>query len=345
MNLISRFNKMIDRTENNEFTLIRDLLSNIGTERKDVLIDVGDDCALTHVPSGQELAFSIDTLVSGVHFFPDCEPESLGHKALAVGLSDLAAVGAEPAWATLALTLPNADRYWIKQFAKGIHRLASEYSLRLVGGDLTRGPLSITMQVMGFVKTGSTIRRSGGQPGDILMVSGYLGNAGLALRHLISSKTEQNKTEIDHQLRIALERPTPRVKLGLGLRKIANAAIDISDGLIGDLGHLTHQSQCGAELQLEQIPMSNSVSEKVRSDNDWSLPLCSGDDYELCFSVPQRKIEKVYKLASQLKCQVTVIGHLSKEPGIRLMTKNGDDLTNDIKKFKKQQYRSYNHFL
>lgn len=267
---------------------------------------------------------SIDTLVSGIHFFPDCDPASLGHKSLAVGLSDLAAVGAEPAWATLALTLPQADASWLNSFAEGLHQLACYHRLRLIGGDLTRGPLSISFQVMGFVAAGQGILRSGAKPGDAILVSGHLGDAGLALQQLLSAQSASHSPiTIDPRVRARLERPTPRVELGLNLRGLASAAIDISDGLLADLGHLLEQSQCGADIECKRLPLSDAVAAVVHQQDQWSLPLSSGDDYELCFTVPRDKLAAVHEIAAAIACPVTVIGSITDQHGIRLLAEDG----------------------
>ena len=268
----------------NEFDLIRTHFAALGAARTDVELGVGDDCALLAVPAGQRLAVSIDTLVCGTHFLPDCDPEALGYKSLAVGLSDLAAMGAEPAWATLALTLPpelvaeHPD--WIAAFARGLGALAQHHGVRLVGGDTTRGPLSVTLQVHGLVPEGAAIRRAGARPGDLIYVSGTLGDAGLALRQILAG------APVEPGLRERLDRPTPRVALGMALRGIATAMIDVSDGLAADLGHILDASGVGAELRLQSLPLSPSVAAVVAADGDWSLPLASGDDYELCFCIP-----------------------------------------------------------
>lgn len=300
-----------------EFDLIRDYFARVGPERADVALSVGDDCALLRVPPGMELAVSIDTLVAGVHFFPECEPESLGHKCLAVGLSDLAAMGAEPAWATLALTLPQADRHWLGRFARGFGRLATEYGVQLVGGDITRGPLTISVQVHGFVAEGNGIRRSGAQPGDLIYVSGTLGDAGLALRQL------QAGEQVLHDLRRRLERPTPRVALGLALRGLASAMIDVSDGLAPDLGHILEASGTGAELRLAELPLSPEVALCTREAPDWALPLGSGDDYELCFTVPEALAGRLGEVAGGIGCPLRRIGRITEARGLRCLLGDG----------------------
>lgn len=304
-----------------EFDLIRRYLTDVGGARDDVLLDVGDDCALVQVPAEYELAMSIDTLVSGVHFLADCDPERLGHKSVAVGLSDLAAMGALPAWATLALTLPDADADWLAAFARGFGALASEQDVRLVGGDLTRGPLTISVQVHGFVPRGHALRRAGARPGDLVCVSGALGDAGLALRHLL------NDEPVDRYLRDRLELPTPRVALGELLRGVATSAIDLSDGLVSDLGHILAASGCGARIELDRLPLADQVAGAVTASSvrggDWALPLASGDDYELCFTIAPEHAAELAVLSAAAGCPLTPIGEIDRQPGLRFMLANG----------------------
>jgi thiamine-monophosphate kinase len=305
----------------NEFDLIRTYFAALGTPREDVELGVGDDCALLAVPPGQRLAVSIDTLVCGTHFLADCDPEALGHKSLAVGLSDLGAMGAEPAWMTLALTLPpelvSRNPNWIAAFARGLGDLALEHGVRLVGGDTTRGPLSVTVQVHGFVPQGAAIRRSGARPGDRVYVSGTLGDAGLALRQILAG------VPVEPGLRERLERPTPRVALGMALRGLATAMIDVSDGLAADLGHILESSGVGAELRLESLPLSLAVAEAVVAAGDWALPLASGDDYELCFCLPTDRETEIRGLAERGGCPLTPIGRIRKDAGLRCLGPDG----------------------
>ncbi len=300
-----------------EFDLIQRHLTGLGATRDDVLLDVGDDCALLQVPPDRELALSIDTLIAGVHFLPETNPEGLGHKSLAVGLSDLAAVGAEPAWATLALTLPTPDEAWLAAFARGFAALARQEDVRLVGGDLTRGPLTISVQVHGLVPKGHALRRSGAQPGDLVCVSGALGDAGLALRHL------QRGESLGDYLRQRLERPTPRVALGEVLRGVATAAIDLSDGLTSDLGHILTASGCGARIELDRLPLADQVAGEVAAQADWALPLSAGDDYELCFTLPSMHIGELKVLAAAADCPLTQIGEIESRQGLRWVTADG----------------------
>jgi len=313
-----------------EFALIRQHLTGLGAERGDVLLDVGDDCALLDVPGDRELALSIDTLVAGVHFLPGTDPEGLGHKALAVGLSDLAAAGAEPAWATLALTLPEADEAWVSAFARGFAALARREDVRLVGGDLTRGPLTISVQVHGLVPRGHGLHRSGARPGDLVCVSGALGDAGLALEHL------QRGEPLGDYLRQRLERPTPRIALGEVLRGAATAAIDLSDGLAADLGHILSASGCGARIELHRLPMADQVAGEVAARQDWRLPLCSGDDYELCFTLPPEHQKELRIMAAASGCPLTQIGEIEAQSGVRWIGADGHPWHGDL--------AGYDHF-
>lgn len=297
-----------------EFALIRTHFARLGAERGDVVLGVGDDCALLRVPPDQELAVSIDTLVVGVHFLADVDPRALGYKCLAVGLSDLAAMGATPAWATLALTLPAEDPAWLGAFAAGFDALARAHGVALVGGDTTRGPLSITVQVHGLVPAGQAIRRSGARPGDLVCVSGTLGDAGLALRGLLAGDP------VAAFPRTRLERPTPRLALGLALRGRATAMIDISDGLLADLGHILEESAAragapgpqplGAEIRLADLPLSPPLRAHLAGTQDWALPLASGDDYELCFTLPPDQLASLAALSQRLDCPLTPIGRI-----------------------------------
>jgi thiamine-monophosphate kinase len=300
-----------------EFDLIRDFFTQVGSGRCDVSLGVGDDCALVRIPPGAELALSIDTLVSGVHFLPDCDPEGLGHKCLAVGLSDLASMGAEPAWATLALTLPGEDRPWLASFARGFAALAREAGVALVGGDTTRGPLTVTVQVHGLVPLGTAVTRRGARPGDLVCVSGTLGDAGLALRR---SKAGD---QVPDDLRRRLERPAPRVALGSALRGLASAMIDVSDGLAADLGHVLGASGVGARIELASLPLSPEVADAVSAEGDWGLPLASGDDYELCFCLPPERLERVQGLQEGLGVRISVVGYLSGEDGLSCLLDDG----------------------
>lgn len=287
-----------------EFDLIKHYFQAATGDRKDVLLGIGDDCALLQVPPGQAVAISTDTLVSGRHFEPGVDPESLGHKALAVNLSDLAAMGAEPAWVSLALTLPAADESWLAAFMRGFVRLARAFAVSLVGGDTTSGPLSISITVQGFVDPDLAMRRDSAQVGDRLYVSGTLGDAGFAL----GMRQRWAPQEDTRAIRERLDRPTPRVSLGLALRGISRCAIDVSDGLGADLGHICEQSGVGARIEVERLPLSGPVRRYVEESGDWLLPLTSGDDYELLFTVSEAQVAMFERRVGNLEVPLSRIG-------------------------------------
>lgn len=255
--------------------------------RDDVALGSGDDCALVNVPSGQQVAITTDTLVSGVHFPVDTAPFDIGFKALAVNLSDLAAMGATPAWVTGALTLPSVDKDWLAEFARGLFAVANKYKVQLIGGDMTKGPLTITLQAMGLVPTGSALIRSGAKVGDLIYVSNVVGDAGLALQFL--TKKIVVAPEWQSQILTRFNQPEPRVHLGEQLRGVASAAIDISDGLAADLRHILEKSKVGARIYVDKLPLSAALKNSVDVKLAIELALTAGDDYELCFTVPKEK--------------------------------------------------------
>ena len=304
-----------------EFDLIRRHFATLTPPRADVLLGIGDDAAILRVPSDRQLAVSVDTLVSGVHFLPSVSPEALGHKALAVNLSDLAAMGAEPAWVTLALSLPEPDEVWLTAFAQGFAALAARYGVALVGGDTTRGPLSITVQVHGFVPDGQAIRRSGARVGDGVYVTGTLGDAALCLRDLLSDPAACGTSRL---LRERLERPQPRIEAGQALRALATSAIDISDGLLADLGHILQASGVGARLSLDQLPLSNAFAEWLAASGDWSPALTGGDDYELCFTLSPQHERRIDGMVAELGLAMTRVGTIEETQGLRVRLPDGE---------------------
>jgi len=304
-----------------EFDLIRHFFTEQSTQRVDVPLGIGDDAALLASPPGSVLAVSMDTLIAGVHFPLDTAARAVGYKSLAVNLSDLAAMGAEPAWATLALTLPTADTSWLTGFAQGFFDLASEHDVQLVGGDTTRGPLSITVQVMGFVPQGQALLRSGAKPGDGVFFTGTVGDAGLGLRLYQQQLDASN--EATAKLIQRLEFPTPRISTGLALRGYASSAIDVSDGLAADLAHVLTASSVGADIQIDQLPLS-AAYRSLASADDWQAAVSAGDDYELCFTLPVG--QEAASLAG-LGCDCTRIGEISASPGLRWRDANDRQLT------------------
>ncbi len=278
-----------------EFDLIRRYFTRA---TPGAVLGVGDDAALLRIGSGMELAVSTDMLVSGSHFLPDADPFLLGHKTLAVNLSDMAAMGAQPRWATLALSLPQADETWLQQFSAGFFALAEQHGIELIGGDTTRGPLNLCVTIMGEVPQGMALRRDGAQAGDDVWVSGTLGDAALALAHL-QGKVQLPAADFS-SCAPALHQPTPRVALGIALRGVAHSAIDISDGLLADLGHILECSRVGAEIRFDALPVSEVLRSRSRG-NDGELVqrfiLAGGDDYELCFTAPVARRNAVEKIS------------------------------------------------
>jgi len=302
-----------------EFELIQQYFNRALKHSSGIIQGIGDDAAIVTVPSNMELVLSMDTLVQDVHFFANTRPEDVGYKALAVNLSDLAAVGAKPRWVTLSLTLPEADQAWLDKFTQGFFELANQTSVALIGGDLSRGPLSITVQAHGFLPQGKAILRNGAQLDDLIYVSGQLGDAGLALKLLDNTITipEKNHTEVFNRL----NRPCPRTELGMTLRDIATSAVDISDGLATDLGHILDASQCGAILNPEALPLSKAFN-GLSTEEAWKIALTSGDDYELCFTIPADK-KVVLENELQSDIPLTCIGTIVPEAGVQWIKSDG----------------------
>jgi thiamine-monophosphate kinase len=303
-----------------EFALV-DLIRARVRLRPDVACGIGDDAAVLRVPDGQALVVTSDTLVSGVHFPPDTTPADIGWKALAVNLSDLAAMAATPAWCTLALTLPTADAEWLEQFLDGFLALADEHGVCLVGGDTTRGPLSITVTAHGLVPEGQALLRSTARAGDDVWVTGTLGDAAGALQQWRARGPASAK------LRHRLDRPTPRVAAGLALRGLASAGIDLSDGLVADLGHVLAASGVGARIDLGRLPTTRTLADHFDEAARWPLQLAGGDDYELCFTAPPSAALALEQALAACGERATVVGQLVAEPGLRLGTPDGEDYT------------------
>jgi thiamine-monophosphate kinase len=285
------------------------------------VLGVGDDCALVDVTNGMDLAVSVDTMVSGTHFFPDVDPENLGHKALAVNLSDMAAMGALPYWAMLALTLPKVDHVWLAAFAKGFFDLAEEFNVSLIGGDTTRGPLTLTVTIMGEVPAGAALRRSGAKVGNDIWVSGNIGDAALAVAHrhgkLVLAEADY------HEAVMRLYEPMPRVALGQALRGLATAAIDVSDGLLADLGHICKLSGVGATVDLAAIPVSAIGAKHVGTDAGRNAIVAGGDDYELCFTAHPNSRESIQDLTKVLHVPLARIGQVKRGKGVSLLGPDG----------------------
>ncbi len=278
-------------------------------------LGIGDDAALISMGAGMQLAISSDMLVAGTHFFHDAAPYDVGWKALAVNISDMAAMGAQAKWATLAIALPEVNEAWLREFSRGFFACSAEFNIDLIGGDTTRGPLNISVTIMGEVPTGQAIKRCGAQVGDDIWVSGRLGSAALGLAHL------QGKTHVPEDTLPAclntLHTPSPRAALGLALRSIATSCIDVSDGLLADLGHILKASHCGATLDLEKIPCIEYFKNDLDNAETQQMLLAGGDDYELCFTAPKSKCEEINLLSKQLNLVITCIASTRTDIGLQ----------------------------
>lgn len=290
-----------------EFSLIRKYFTQPLKNSSVNQLGIGDDCALMNIPKDYELAISTDTMIEQVHFFTHANPKQLGHKLLAVNLSDLAAMGANPVSLTLALTMPKIDEHWLSGFSQGLKELAQQFSVDIIGGDTTSGSLALTVQAMGLIPRGQALKRSGAKTGDLIFVTGCLGDAGLGLKieqGYLCSSPEQALQQF-HQ-------PQPKITEGIAIREYANACIDLSDGIASDLGHILQQSGVGAKLDWDKIPRSKQVNEYIQETDDWSLPLVAGEDYQLCFTVSPDKVDLI-----QIEC--THVGIIEVEKGLRIL--------------------------
>lgn len=326
-----------------EFALIRHYFATLTPERPGVRLGVGDDCALLDPPVGETLAVTTDTLVAGRHFPQATRAFDIGWKALAVSVSDLAAMAATPRWFVLALTLPEADESWLAEFAHGLAAMAHAAGIALVGGDTTRGPLSLTITAVGSVPAAQALRRDGARAGDAICVTGTLGDAALALRRGAAYPSLADagganaclQTEADDAaLRIRLDRPTPRVEAAVALRGLAHAAIDLSDGLAGDLAHVLAASGVGAEIEAERLPMSPAFARLATVDDRLALQAAGGDDYELCFCLPPERLDEARAQLGDLP--LTAIGRITAEPGLRWRSADGGWL--------EPRLQAYRHF-
>ncbi len=305
-----------------EFSLIEKYFKSKTISRKDVLLGIGDDAALLTIPQKQLLVSSIDTLIENVHFLASTKAFDVGYKSLAANLSDLAAMGANPAWFLLALTLPTINTAWLDEFTQGLFECATQFNLQLVGGDLTRGPLSITIQINGFVPEKKALCRSGAKAGDKIYVSGTLGDAGLGLK--IAKNNDQNFFEHSEKLFLLdkLNKPIPKIQLGILLRELASSAIDISDGLAADLDHILKSSDVGACINAEKIPLSSALK-KLSQAEALQFAMTAGDDYELCFTIPSEKEEEFIAYIKKHAVNCTCIGVIEKTLGLRTIGFSG----------------------
>lgn len=317
----------------NEFSLIDQFFKPFPIKRKDVLFGIGDDAACMQVPSGYDLLVSTDTLVSGVHFLPEWNAYDIACKSVMVNVSDMAAMAAEPCWVTLALTLPELNQAWLTDFAKGLNHSLNQFNIDLIGGDTTHGPLSMTITIMGLAPHAKAIRRSGAKPGDIIVVSGQLGAAALAVNSL---KRENIAAEDKAELMDKLLHPVPRVDLTNLLRAYASAAIDISDGLAADLNHICVASGVGGVLTKDAIPLHPLLTKYLNKQQAVDLALTGGDDYEICFIVPEPRLNALLTELNKVKINAYPIGVIEEKNGLRLKGADGklEDLTP----------RGYSHF-
>lgn len=319
-----------------EFDIIENFFMHHQKQRDDVVVGIGDDGAVVKVPHDKELVIAVDTLVEGVHFIKNVLPENLGYKALAVNLSDLAAMGALPRWTTLSLTLPYVEADWLTAFSDGFFSLCKQYDMQLIGGDITQGPLTVSVQVHGFVNAGCAVRRQGANPGDLIYVTSTLGDAGLALQCL-NRKIELSKEAQTHVLQ-RLHRPTPRVNEALKIAKFLSAAIDVSDGLAADLKHILDVSHVGATLFVDRLPLSDALRQQLSLEDAWQLALGAGDDYELCFTVPKKHRVQLEACMQDFSCACTCIGEITSNSELGLRCQKNDGSLLDV------THTGYQHF-
>ncbi|MCL6337499.1 thiamine-phosphate kinase [Pectobacterium carotovorum subsp. carotovorum] len=318
-----------------EFDLIARYFNRVRSSRRDVELGIGDDCALLTVADKQMLAVSTDTLVSGVHFLPDIDPADLGYKSLAVNLSDLAAMGADPAWLSLAITLPKSNSQWLSAYSDSLFELLDYYGMQLVGGDTTRGPLSLTLTIHGLVPAGRALTRRGARIGDWIYVTGSLGDSAAGLAILQNTLHVEDEETRQRLLQRHL-RPQPRILQGQALRDLASSAIDLSDGLISDLQHILKASECGARINLDAIPQSDWLRGCVDEEQALRWALSGGEDYELCFTVPEINRGALELALGHLGADYTCIGQIGpSSEGLRFFRDN---------KVTELNWKGYDHF-
>ena len=323
----------------NEFSLIEQYFAEFSFVRKDVLIGIGDDAAITQVPQNQCLATTTDTLISGVHFLPNTSAQDIAHKAIAVNLSDLAAMGAEPSWLNLSLSLPSADEVWLSAFSRKFAELTEYFSVQLIGGDTTKGELSITITAQGFVPQDSILTRSGAQNGDWIFVTGTLGDAGAGLDILRKKLVGDDVVARDYLVK-RHRCPTPRVLAGTVLRRLASACIDISDGLLQDVMHIAKASGTGVIIHLDKLPISAALSTYVKdAQHIFEYATSAGDDYELLFTVPEDKRESVQTALDSYSIAHTCIGQMTGASGKLDVKLNDEPYT-----FVNNNAHGYTHF-
>lgn len=304
-----------------EFEIIERFCKTLPNARKDIKLGIGDDAAIVKVPADKNLVITMDTLIAGVHFPLDTAPADIAYKALAVNLSDLAAMGAEPAWFTLSLTLPQSDPIWLTGFCQGLAELINGYQLALIGGDICRGHLSISIVAHGFLPADKGLHRSKAKLGDLIYVTGKIGSAAFAL-DILSHRYTVTEPLRKMMLR-TLNRPEPQLAVGAALLNLAHAAIDISDGLAGDLTHILHASKVGAKVIIDSLPIEQTLLDYVSFDQAMTYALSGGDDYQLCFTIAKVHRFLMEEALASLNCEVTCIGEIVSEPGLQLLCSDG----------------------
>ena len=318
-----------------EFDVIDRFFKDGGYQRKDVIVGIGDDAALTKVPSNQCLATTTDTLVNGVHFLDGSPPKAVAYKAVAANLSDLAAMGAEPAWISLSLSLPKSEVDWLEGFTEGLYELAKYYSVQLIGGDTVAGPLALTITAQGFVPEESVLRRDGAKPGDWIFVTGTVGDAGAGLDILKQTLNAQGE-DAEYLVR-RHQYPSPRVMAGTTLRRAASACIDISDGLLADLQHVIDASECGALIHVDQLPISDALRNVATEAQAIDYGLTAGDDYELLFTIAEEFKSQVETAFSSFNIPATCIGQITGAQG-------KIDIRQDDKPYTHSGKKGFEHF-
>ncbi len=317
-----------------EFSIIEEFCHGIGPDHTETKLSVGDDAAIVAVPDGMELAISVDTMVSGVHFFPDVSPAKLAHKILAVNLSDMAAMGAEPKWATLALSISTFNNSWLTAFSSALRATAQRYNIQIIGGDTTQGPLNLSITIMGLLPTSKRLDRASAEIGNDVYVSNYLGDAALGLAAL-QGRVQLQSSHRD-QVISALETPEPRVSLGQSLLSVANSCLDISDGLVGDLSHICKKSDVSIKVDAEKVPLSDAYKSFIENGGSLDLALNGGDDYELAFTVNPSRRQQIEALSNKLDISLTRIG--------QVIPKGDEAVTVNLNGVKYPITNSYEHF-
>lgn len=317
-----------------EFAIIQEYFSTIQQlDNPAVALGIGDDAAILNIPKGQQLVVSTDTMNIGRHFPENAPAEAIAYRAVATAVSDLAAMAAKPLGFTLSLSLTDVDQHWLQQFSKGLLKASTAFKIPLVGGDTTRGPLSIAVQVMGCVSVGDAVRRSGAQLGDDIYVSNYLGDAALALPLVLGEKSYQQD---DAFLSKQFYYPEPQLELGLTLKGIASSMIDISDGLLSDLGHICKLSDCQAQLDENSIPVSPYLTKHLSSKEALTLALTGGDDYQLCFTAAKEQAEQIKAIEKRLATPLSKVGEVVEGSGVYCLDEQGKAI-----EFK---HSGFNHF-